>query len=190
MKKAVKVLLASALVASPLYGHAWNIICGVSLLSFKASTMDTKWEADTAAIRAMSEFYAGVAELQSINVELLTTAGNKKQAELGRVSAAIARFKASNDQLTQAQTKAGQLTASAGPADNMGNESMAMWKQLATQNGAIIKSLEGKQLPELEVIHGAIDLTHRIGALGMRASLVHLGQHKTHHTAGGTSAKF
>jgi hypothetical protein len=190
MKKVAKVIVISALVASPLYSHAWNIICGVSVLSFKASTMDTKWEADSAAIRGLSDFYAGVAELQGINIEILLSTSDKKSAETSRVTAAIAKFKSSNDQLAVAQSKAVQLIAAAGPADSMGSESIAMWKQLADRNSMIVKSLEQKELPDLETLHTAIDLTTRISNLGMRASLLHLGQHKTHHTTGGAAAKF
>ena len=189
MKKLAKVFLVASLAATPLYGHAWNLICGVSIGAFKAATMDTKWEADSAAIKGMSEFYGAIAELQSINIENLSIAG-KKAGELPKIAAALARFKASNDQLTQATTKANQLIATTGPADNMGIESMGLWKQLSDRNTRSIKALEANTLPELEDLHGAIEITHRIGNVGMRASLLHLNQHKTHHTAGGPSVKF
>lgn len=185
-----KLVVVAALATIPLHSQAWNIVCGVSINAFKASTMDTKWEADAAAIKGMSEFYGAIAELQGINVENLLGGGNKKPSEQAKVDAAVVRFKASNEQLARAQAKAEELIASTGPVDNMGAASIGLWKQLADRNAVLIKTLEDKQLPELDELHAAIELTHRIGNVGMRASLMHLGQNKTHHTSGGASARF
>ena len=193
MKKvAVSTAIALTLAVIPLPSAAWNIICGVSILSFGASTMSTKWEADSAAIKGMSEFYAAIAELQAVNVEALALkAGDPaKAAEVTKIQSALARFKASRDQLMSAQTKANQLVTAKNPLDNIGKESLGLWKQLADLNSEFIRNLEAGALPDLYRLHEAIDVTQRMNSLGMRASLMHLNQHKTLHSTGGASIKF
>ena len=92
--------------------------------------MSTKWDADSAAIKGMSEFYAGVAELQAVNIEALALpAGDpKKAAEVTKIQNALARFKASRDQLMLAQTTANQLVTQSNPLDSIGKESLGLWK--------------------------------------------------------------
>ena len=191
-KIAVPATIAVALAVSPVSSLAWNIVCGVSILSFGAATMATKWEADSAAIKGISEFYAAIADLQAVNVDALLQKGASaaKSNEIAKTQNALARFRASRDQLASAQTKANQLVSPTNPLDNIGKESIALWKQLADLNSEFIRNLEGGTLPDLYRLHEAIDLTHRINNLGMRASLLHLNQHKTHHSTGGSGAKF
>lgn len=190
MKNALKYILIGFLFAATPMASAWNIICGISVAVFKAASVNSKWEADTAAIRAMAEFYSAIAELQSINVEILLKKNSDNKQEKLKVMRAIARFKASNSQLDLAAERARELMNIAGPADSMGNASLKFWKELYFNNEKSIKALESNQLPLLEDLHEAIELTQRIQNLGIRASLTHLGAHKEHHTAGGVAAKF
>lgn len=192
LKKLVLPVAAALAMSVPVVGYSWNIICGVSILSFREATMSTKWEADSAAIRATSELYAAIADLQSINVEvaLQDASGPEKVKEVTKTTNALAHFKASRDQLAVAQTKAGQMVTASNPLDNIGQESIALWKQLADYEYEFILSLEGGSLPDLYRLHEAIDLIHRIDNLGMRASLMHLNQHKLHHTTGGATTHF
>jgi uncharacterized phage infection (PIP) family protein YhgE len=140
----------------------------------------------------MSEFYAAIAELQAVNVDALlqATTSAAKSAEVTKTKSAVARFKASRDQLAAATTAANRLVTPANALDSIGKESLALWKQLADLNDEFIKSLEGGALPNLLRLHEAIDLIHRIGNLGMRASLMHLNQQKSQHSPGGAGAKF
>lgn len=190
MKKIVSLIFISVLAIFPGACFGWNIICGISIAAFRASSLDTKWEADTAAIKGISEFHGAIAELQGINTEIILGKSVDKSLELNKVSQAVKKFEESNKQLDLAVEKAQKLIISAGGADNMGRESMRLWQELHRHNSKFIKSLRGKQLPELEELHSAIEITQQIGNIGMRASLLHLGQNKMQHTTGGMNATF
>jgi hypothetical protein len=56
-----------ALATSSSLALAWNIICGVSIALDKA-TDQTKWDADSRALRGLSFFYLGASELQRLNL--------------------------------------------------------------------------------------------------------------------------
>ena len=182
----------TAAISPPTY--AWNIVCGISLLSFgdKQINMTTKWEADSSALRGISEFYGAIAELQSINVDIALNHSKSidKSSETTKISNAAAHFKASSEALSMAASKANQMITSANPADSIGKESMELWAQLDNYNQIFLKNIDAGELPNLYQLHEAIDLTQRIANLGMRASLMHLNQHKEHHTEGGAAAEF
>lgn len=68
---AVSAVVAAALATftTPRVTHAWNIICGVSIDLDSVEIAALKWDADSRALRAISLFYAAVAELQRIEIE-------------------------------------------------------------------------------------------------------------------------
>lgn len=190
---AFPIAVATILLITPLPSSAWNLICGVSIGVFGASPAmaKVKWQADSDAIKAMSEFYAAIAELQAINIDVILKPGDPERAgEIAKTRNALARFKASRDQLTAAQKMASELITPANPLDSIGKESIGLWKQLAEFNGEFINNLESGSLPNLYRLHDAIDVTQRMNTLGMRASLMHLYQHKAQHSIGGATAKF
>jgi hypothetical protein len=190
------MLLSSAIAAgvfvSPLPTYAWNIVCGVSILSFGAATMSTKWEADSAALRGIGAFYAAIADLQNVNVEIATQSAtsSNKSGEVSKLESASAQFKQSRSLFQEAIAKANQLATPSNPLDNIGTQSIALWQKMADANAKFIAALDGGTLPDLYGLHEAIDTIHQIGSIGMRASLMHLNQHKEAHTTGGPSVKF
>ncbi|CDZ73258.1 Hypothetical protein NGAL_HAMBI2610_48880 [Neorhizobium galegae bv. orientalis] len=180
-----------ALFSMPVSGYAWNIICGVSVLSFGDVKMSSKWEADSVAIRGISEFYKAISELQNINVEIaLAPASADKLAEITKIQSATTALKASASSFQSAVEKANALSSAANPMDSIGKQSIALWKKMSDYNTAFAKALDGGMLPDLYELHEAIDVVHQIDNLGMRASLMHLNQHKDAHTAGGHAATF
>jgi hypothetical protein len=185
-------VVAVGTLVSPLPTYAWNIICGASILSFGVATISTKWEADSAALRGISAFYAAIADLQNVNVEVATQSATSvnKSGELSKLENASAQFKQSRTSFQEAIVKANQLATPSNPLDNMGTQSIALWQKMADANAKFIAALDGGTLPDLYALHEAIDTIHQIGSLGMRASLMHLNQHKETHTAGGPSVKF
>ena len=172
----------------PTSGYAWNIICGVSTGAFKAGAMETKWEADSNALTAISHFYAGISALQSVNVEYtkLTAPAEKREIEIRKLSKASAFFKESNKSFRKAKEGAAILIKATMPLDDLGKNSIELWKKLETLNDGFINSIDSGTLPSLFKLHDAINITTEILNLGMQASLIHLGQYKLYHTEGMT----
>lgn len=154
--------------------------------------MTTKWQADTSVIRGISEFYGAIAELQSDNVEIALNHPKSfdKNSEITKISNAATHFRASSEALNTAASKANQMITSAPPVDSIGKESMELWANLDNYSKTFVTNIDAGELSNLYQSHGAIDLTQRIANLGMSASLMHLNQHKEHHTKGGAVAEF
>jgi hypothetical protein len=188
----LKIFISLVLSFQISSSYGWNIICGISVLSFGQADMTTKWEADSAAINGISEFYSAIASLQSINVELLlaTDKSPAKNSEIAKTNDALAHFKSSQDLFKKAKTKANQMATPTNPLDKIGTESLKLWDQLANYENTFASNLSSGQLPDLYELHAAIDVVHQIDNLGMRASLMHLATQQHYHTVGGAQARF
>ena len=183
-------VLALGTYASP--ASAWNIICGISVLSFGAADMDRKWEADSAALQGIGEFYMALSDMQSINVEfaLQDEPSASRDIEISKIDGALERLMESRNSFERAISEAEGMITASNPLDSIGEKSISLWREMVDLNSEFISAMEEGYLPDLYRLHEAIDTIHEIGNLGMRASLMHLNQHETQHSSGGPSARF
>ncbi len=184
------LLAVTILLSIPARAH--NVVCGVSVSAFHTQQMNTKWDADSAAIRGISAFWAAIADLQSVNVEIAiqSTPSAGKSVEVSKLEDASTQFKTSKTQFEDALQKANQLVTPTNPLDNFGTQSIELWQKMIAFDKAFSAALDEGSVPDLHSLHDAIDTVQRLVNLGMRASVMHLNQQREFHTSGGPTVKF
>lgn len=178
--KVLLMVIAGAIALAPQASNAWNLICGVSIRKVDNPDAQQKWDADSYALKGISNYFYAVSELQRLELFDDGTVGVPRSLfrETSAIEEAIQALAASSQNFSRALEIAN--------ANELGDDTgLGLLAVMQEQTTAMAAQLQNGELPNLEEFHAITGAVVAFTQHGVTLSNEHLNMGLSGHGAGG-----